>query len=157
REHIHDLPLALVTPLGADDHDTMALRSEHESPSWQQKSPGGAGRLEHPLKECTGGTGPGQRAAEPSTDATAAATAPAPVNLSRPIRSLEVWTIRALPQLPRMTVTHSPDTGANAIPSTNTGSRRRTFALSLSRRRRLRGPGRCTNSTASPRSSRLSK
>src|SRR3989449_6584154 len=28
-EHIHDLPFALVAPLGADDDDALRLRSEH--------------------------------------------------------------------------------------------------------------------------------
>src|SRR2546422_8461745 len=28
-QHVHDLPLALVAPLGADDDDALRLRSEH--------------------------------------------------------------------------------------------------------------------------------
>src|SRR5581483_9455527 len=31
-EHIHDLALALVAPLGADDDNAVSLRSEHSSP-----------------------------------------------------------------------------------------------------------------------------
>src|SRR6266511_2381740 len=40
-EHVHDLPLALVAPLGADDDGAVYLRSEHVAPT---KTPRGAGR-----------------------------------------------------------------------------------------------------------------
>ena len=42
-EHVDHLPLALVAPLGADDHDAMRFRSEH-GPLTQQKTPRQAGR-----------------------------------------------------------------------------------------------------------------
>ena len=44
-QHVHDLPLALVTPLGADYHDTLTLRSEHPPPRTPGKknAPGAPG------------------------------------------------------------------------------------------------------------------
>src|SRR5207249_7318769 len=41
-EHVDDLALALVAPLGADDDDAMCLRSEHSAPT---KTPRGTGRV----------------------------------------------------------------------------------------------------------------
>src|SRR5207247_3361370 len=51
-EHVDDLPLALVPPLSADDHDAVDLGSEHGSSGagHQKKGPGG-GALEHPPRK----------------------------------------------------------------------------------------------------------
>src|SRR5207248_1354321 len=45
-EDVDDFPLALVAPLGADDHDAVRLRSEHTppTPGPSKKRPGESGR-----------------------------------------------------------------------------------------------------------------
>src|SRR5437016_4801890 len=113
-EHVDDLPLPLIAPLGPDDDDAVTLRSEHRPPP-QQKSPRWG--LLYPLGEARRKPGARQR----KTVATAPATSRTPVSASRSAVSRGVCTTPVVPQFPRMTVTHSAAPLASAIPSTTTG------------------------------------
>src|SRR5260370_41826204 len=76
-EHVDDLALALVAPLGADDDDAVCLRSEHGSP--EKNAPRG-GALEYPLAKArsAGGGSPNPRGPRPP------ACVPAPPPRPRP-------------------------------------------------------------------------
>src|SRR5205807_809056 len=69
-EHVDDFPFALVAPLGADNHNTLGLRSEHGSPA-KKRPARSAGHREPPRS----GRG---RPPAPAASARAARRAPRP-------------------------------------------------------------------------------
>src|SRR5207248_134416 len=92
-----------------------------------------------------------------SAAATPPATRRAPSRVSRAAVSRNVWTTRAVLQLPRMIVTHSRADAASASPSTRTGSQRARLAASVRATRSTAAPARCSSAIVRPRSSMPSK